>query len=139
MDAPPRRQITLPGGQRSCREPVSRPVVTTGAGHPIRVQAEPAEGPDPIEEPLQRRLGMDVNRRLVSAAIATAAAALFATGVVSTATAQEVKVKCYGANACKGKSECKTSMSGCKGKNACKGQGFEQMTEKACVDKLGRA
>ena len=63
---------------------------------------------------------MDVNRRLVSAAIATAAAALFATGVVSTATAQEVKVKCYGAN-------------------ACKGQGFEQMTEKACVDKLGRA
>jgi len=63
---------------------------------------------------------MDVNRRLVSAAIATAAAALFATGVVSTATAQEVKVKCYGANACKGK-------------------GFEQMTEKACVEKLGRA
>ena len=86
-----------------------------------------------------RRLGMDVNRRLVSAAIATAAATLFATGVVSTATAQEVKVKCYGANACKGKSECKTSMSGCKGKNACKGQGFEQMTEKACVEKLGRA
>ncbi len=81
---------------------------------------------------------MDVNRRLVSAAIATAAAALFATGVVSTATAQEVKVKCYAANACKGKSECKTSMSD-KGKNACKGQGFEQMTEKACIDKLGRA
>ena len=69
---------------------------------------------------------MNVNRRLVSAAIVTAAAALFATGMVSTATAQEVKVKCYGANACKGK-------------NACKGQGFEQMTEKACVDKLGRA
>jgi len=68
---------------------------------------------------------MDVHRRLVSAAIATAAAALFATGVVGTATAQEVKVKCYGANACKGK-------------NGCKGQGFEQMTEKACVEKLGR-
>jgi len=82
---------------------------------------------------------MDVNRRLVSAAIATAAAALFATGVVSTATAQEVKVKCYGTNACKGKSECKTSMSECKGKNACKGKGFDQMTEKACVEKLGRA
>jgi len=81
---------------------------------------------------------MNVHRRLVSAAIATAAAALFATGVVGTATAQEVKVKCYGANACKGKSECKTSMSGCKGKNGCKGQGFEQMTEKACVEKLGR-
>lgn len=24
------------------------------------------------------------------------------------------------------------------GKNACKGQGFVKMTEKACVDKLGR-
>lgn len=82
---------------------------------------------------------MDVNRRLVSVAIATAAAALFAAGAVNTATAQEVKVKCYGVNACKGKSECKTSMNGCKGKNACKGQGFEQMTEKACIDRLGRA
>lgn len=82
---------------------------------------------------------MDVNRRLVSVAIATAAAALFAAGAVNTATAQEVKVKCYGANACKGKSECKTSMNACKGKNSCKGQGFEQMTEKACIDRLGRA
>jgi uncharacterized membrane protein len=82
---------------------------------------------------------MDVNRRLVSAAIATAAAALFATGVVSTATAQDVKIKCYGTNSCKGHSECKTSMSSCKGKNACKGKGFEMMTEKACIEKLGRA
>lgn len=82
---------------------------------------------------------MDVNRRLVGAAIATAAAALFATGVVSTATAEEaVKVKCYGANACKGNSECKTSMNSCKGKNACKGKGFEAMTEKACIERLGR-
>src|SRR6266436_2259084 len=80
-----------------------------------------------------------VGRAITDAENATAAAALFATGVVSTATAQEVKVKCYGANACKGKSECKTSMSECKGKNGCKGKGFEQMTEKACVEKLGRA
>jgi len=48
-------------------------------------------------------------------------------------------VKCYGANACKGHSECKSSMNGCKGKNACKGKGFEQMTEKACVEKIGRS
>jgi len=117
-----------------------RHAVNAGSGKSGRMEARLAEWPDPFEEPLERRrVGMNVNRRLVSAAIATAAAALFATGMVSTATAQEVKVKCYGANACKGKSECKTSMSGCKGKNACKGQGFEQMTEKACVDKLGRA
>ena len=81
---------------------------------------------------------MDVNRRLVSAAIATAAAALFATGVVSTATAQEVKVKCYGANACKGKSECKTAANAYKGMNACKGKGMEAMSEKDCKAKGGK-
>ncbi len=83
---------------------------------------------------------MIVNRKMVSAALATTAAALFATSaVISTASAEEVKIKCYGANACKGHSECKTSMSGCKGKNACKGKGFESMTEAACVDKIGRS
>ena len=82
---------------------------------------------------------MNVNRKMVSAALATTAAALFATSaIVTTANADEVKVKCYGANACKGNSECKTSMNGCKGKNACKGKGFEMMGEKACVEKVGR-
>lgn len=81
---------------------------------------------------------MDVNRRLVGVAIATAAAAMFAAGAVGTASAQEVKVKCYGVNACKGKGACKTSMNACKGKNACKGQGFDMMSEKSCIEKLGR-
>ncbi len=49
-----------------------------------------------------------------------------------------VKVKCYGANACKGQAECKTAASACKGHNACKGQGFVMMEEQACVDHLGR-
>jgi uncharacterized membrane protein len=49
---------------------------------------------------------MNVNRRMVSAALATTAAALFATSaVITTANAEEVKVKCYGANACKGTSD----------------------------------
>ena len=82
---------------------------------------------------------MKMDRKLAGVAVATVAAALFAAGLAGTATAQEVKVKCYAANACKGKSECKTSMSSCKGKNACKGKGFEMMTEKACVERLGRA
>ena len=84
---------------------------------------------------------MNVNRKMVSAALATTAAALFASSAfVSTASAadEEVKIKCYGANACKGNGQCKTSMNGCKGKNACKGKGFEEMAEKACVEKLGR-
>ena len=64
---------------------------------------------------------MNVNRKMVGAALATTAAALFATSaVVSTVNADDdVKVKCYGANACKGK-------------------GFEQMSEKACIEKVGR-
>ena len=83
---------------------------------------------------------MNAKRKMASVAVATAAAAMFAAGMVSTAThAQEVKVKCYGANACKGNGGCKSSMNAGKGKNACKGKGFEEMSEKACVDKLGRA
>ena len=84
---------------------------------------------------------MNVHGKMIVAALATAAAALFATSAfVSTANAEdEVKIKCYGSNACKGNSQCKTSMNGCKGKNACKGKGFEQMTEKACIEKIGRA
>ena len=83
---------------------------------------------------------MNVNRKMVSAALATTAAALFATSAfISTASAEDVKIKCYGANACKGHSECKTSMNGCKGKKACKGKGFESMTEAACIEKIGRS
>jgi len=70
---------------------------------------------------------MNRNRRLVGAAVATAAAMLFvAGGGVATAADDggAVKVKCYGANACKGQAECKTSMNACKGHNACKGKGF---------------
>ena len=81
-----------------------------------------------------------MDRKLVTAALVTTAAALFATtAVIGTASAEDVKIKCYGANACKGHGQCKTSMNGCKGQNACKGKGFEEMTEKACVEKVGRA
>ena len=81
-----------------------------------------------------------MDRKLVTAALVTTAAALFATtAVIGTASAEDVKIKCYGANACKGHGQCKTSMNGCKGQNACKGKGFEEMSEKACVEKVGRA
>lgn len=58
-------------------------------------------------------------------AVATAAAAMFSMGVVSTAVqAAEGMVKCSGVNSCKGTSECKTAKSECKGHNSCKGQGW---------------
>jgi hypothetical protein len=65
-------------------------------------------------------------------AIATAAALLFGTLAVSTATAEEAKMHCDGVNGCKGQSACKTANNGCKGQNSCKGKGFLEMTKKDC-------
>jgi len=77
-------------------------------------------------------------------AIAAAAATLFLAGCadqggMKTADAGSVKVKCYGANACKGQAECKTAMNGCKGQNACKSQGFVMLEEGACLQQFGRS
>ena len=55
-------------------------------------------------------------------AVATAAAMLFGTGLVSTAAAgsgSDAKIHCTGVNACKGQ-------------NSCKGQGFLEMSKKEC-------
>ena len=89
---------------------------------------------------------MEMNQRLTGTAIAAAAVALFVTGCMSTGTttaqadsSAAVKVKCYGANACKGQAECKTAMNACKGQNSCKGHGFVLLTEQSCVERLGRA
>jgi hypothetical protein len=88
---------------------------------------------------------------VAAVALAAAAASLFIAGCASQgsgaqkegsqmqmADSSAVTVKCYGANACKGQAECKTSMNGCKGQNACKGQGFVSMTEKSCLDHFAR-
>ncbi|HYL18830.1 MAG TPA: hypothetical protein VEV20_09115 [Burkholderiales bacterium] len=84
---------------------------------------------------------MERNSKLLGVAVAAAAAAMFVAGSASMAadSGSAVKVKCYGANACKGQAECKTSMNSCKGHNECKGKGFVQMDEKACLDKVGRS
>ena len=78
-------------------------------------------------------------------AIAAAAASLLIAGCASqggatstSADASTVKVKCYGANACKGQAECATVENACKGQNACKSKGFITLTERACIERLGR-
>ena len=82
--------------------------------------------------------------KLTGLAIAAAAATLFVAGCANqgstgqSADSGAVKVKCYGANSCKGQAECKTALNACKGQNTCKGSGYVNMTEKACVDRLGR-
>ena len=68
-------------------------------------------------------------------AVATAAAMLFGTGLVSTAAAgsgSDAKIHCTGVNACKGQSACKSANNACKGQNSCKGQGFLEMSKKEC-------
>ena len=76
-------------------------------------------------------------RKAAGIAIAAAAASLFAVAAVPSVQAQDANVKCFGANECKGHSDCNTAKNA-KGKNACKGQGFKVMTEKACKEAKGR-
>ena len=70
------------------------------------------------------------------------AAAVFALGAVSFTTASptfaadqggSAKVQCFGVNACKGQSDCKSGNHDCKGQNSCKGQGFKSESAKACA------
>ena len=71
--------------------------------------------------------------------IALTAAALLVSGTLATTVlaAGGETGKCFGVNACKGQSACKTASSACKGHNACKGQGFLVMSEKKCARKGG--
>lgn len=49
------------------------------------------------------------------------------------------KVKCFGINTCKGKSECAVDGAhGCSGANECKGKGWINVSAKECSDKKGK-
>ena len=66
------------------------------------------------------------------AAIAFAAAAMFAGMSGTVVAAEEAKVHCYGVTSCKGQNDCKTAENSCKGQGACKGHGFKSMTLAEC-------
>jgi hypothetical protein len=70
--------------------------------------------------------------KATGAAIATAAAMLFNTIAVTTAHAEDAKVKCEGVNSCKGKSACATAQNSCQGQNSCKGHGYVMLTKAEC-------
>jgi hypothetical protein len=72
-------------------------------------------------------------------ALATAAALLFGSVAVTTANAEDAKVKCQGANACKGKSACATATSSCQGQNSCKGKGYVLLPKAECDAALKKA
>jgi len=76
---------------------------------------------------------MNLNKK-TGAALALAAAGLFATAAPTTVLAGSGSNtgKCFGVNACKGRSSCKTANSSCKGQNSCKGQGFVSVDKQTC-------
>jgi uncharacterized membrane protein len=56
----------------------------------------------------------------------------------TTAVAEEgEKVKCYGANKCKGTGECGGKGHSCAGENACKGQGYIKADKDECLKMEG--
>jgi len=73
------------------------------------------------------------------ATIAMTAAAMLVSGTIATSAlaAGGTEGKCFGVNACKGKSACKTAQSDCKGHNACKGKGWVAMTDTECAEAGG--
>lgn len=83
-------------------------------------------------------------KKLSGAAIATAAAGLILSGCESmgpgddSASAKQASVHCYGVNACKGTTACKTAGNACKGQNACKGTGWLPMSKSECEAKGGK-
>ena len=82
---------------------------------------------------------MPMNHTARALAFATAAATLFATAPLAVADGASATVTgfCYGVNACKGKSSCKTAKSACQGHNACKGQGFVDSVSAETCAQLG--
>jgi hypothetical protein len=75
---------------------------------------------------------MNKIQKITGIAIAAAAAGMFTMATVGNAFADEAKVHCAGANACKGQNDCKGAKNDCKGHGACKGTGFKEMTKADC-------
>ena len=82
---------------------------------------------------------MAMNHTARALALATAAATLFAAAPLTVADGASATVTgfCYGVNACKGKSSCKTANNTCQGRNACKGQGFVDSVSPETCAQLG--
>jgi hypothetical protein len=78
-------------------------------------------------------------RRVTGAALAFAAASVFAMLPAIGSRAAETGVHCYGINGCKGQNDCKTDKNACKGQGSCKGQGFlEKKSAEECTAAGGK-
>jgi hypothetical protein len=75
---------------------------------------------------------MNKMQKITGIAIAAAAAGMFSMVTVGNAFADDAKVHCQGANACKGQNDCKGAKNDCKGHGACKGTGVKDMSKADC-------
>lgn len=75
---------------------------------------------------------MSTKTAMTGAALALAAAGLFASISTPVFAEESQTINCYGVNACKGMNDCKTAENACKGKGGCKGKGFMKMTLAEC-------
>jgi len=71
-------------------------------------------------------------KRLTGIALAATAAALFAVAPLAAGQPGSTQGKCWGVNACKGKSSCQSKGHSCKSQNTCKGRGFVIVSKDAC-------
>jgi uncharacterized membrane protein len=85
---------------------------------------------------------MHDSNRLRGLTLAAAAASLFVLAPLvahadAGANPADQIGNCYGVNACKGKSSCKTADNSCVGRNSCKGKGFVDSVSHGTCDQLG--
>jgi uncharacterized membrane protein len=74
---------------------------------------------------------------LASAAAGLVTLAMTASPGTVRAEDASAKVKCYGANTCKGTGECGGKGHSCAGKNECAGAGWTMQTKEACLAMKG--
>jgi hypothetical protein len=81
-------------------------------------------------------------RKLTGALLATAVGVLFTTQPLFAENPQQgqaTQVKCFGANSCKGQSECASKANSCKGQNSCKGKGWvSTSSNQQCQERGGK-
>ncbi|WP_429547938.1 BufA2 family periplasmic bufferin-type metallophore [Pseudomonas frederiksbergensis] len=81
---------------------------------------------------------MNFKSATAGAALAFAAATMFAGVATQVQAADAAKVHCYGVTSCKGMNDCKTAENACKGQAVCKGHGFKSMTQAECTKEGGK-
>lgn len=81
---------------------------------------------------------MKLNAKTGATLAAAAAVLVINTAVPVAPAVAGSEVKCFGVNACKGQSACKTASNACAGQNACKGKGYLMMEKDDCLAKGGK-